>query len=609
MVVSAERREDQAMIMATVASTPSAPLRVPIGKVAAPDGQEATSDAFFFWVPTTVLVERSQLVVCDSAIAGVAYRFYAIVEETYRGSRKRGMAHEVDEADGDLGYSPPFLSDGYSYAKAAVLRTKPNVQTSPRERSDVYLATEDDAKYAYQTDEMGQPLAVGLVKNGGDQLAGLGSIDLDYLLGASGGHIVVNGTTGRGTKTSFLLMLIWLLLRQARQQAEQYPSDRNRLRLVPIVFNVKGFDLFYIDRPNSRFDAERHLGDWQKMKVPDPAPFRHVRFFAAQEPAGSLPVATGRSEGVQPYSWSLRNIIEAGLLPFLFAETDTQDANFGALLDDLEAWLTNEHTAADGAVQRSLRRDASQPTTFQALLQWVRDQAKATEANRDISSHHTGTWRKLVRRLIKIVYESAGVLRRDDQDGHPLDVTRADTSDPIVIDLAALAAQPELQRFVVATVFRQLVAVRTGSAALRGLIYVVMIDELNRFAPRGAHDPITQLIETVAAEMRSQGIILFGAQQQASKVSERVIENAAIRALGKTGSLELSAPVWRFLSDSARRKAEALPPNEKLLIQDNFPEPLHLRVPFPAWAMNPREAADAAPSTAADDGLFSIIDR
>ena len=45
----------------------------------------------------------------------------------------------------------------------------------------------------------------------------------------------------------------------------------------------------------------------------------------------------------------------------------------------------------------------------------------------------------------------------------------------------------------------------------------------------------------VAAEMRSQGIILLGAQQQASKVSERVIENAAIRVLGKTGSLELGA--------------------------------------------------------------------
>ena len=53
--------------------------------------------------------------------------------------------------------------------------------------------------------------------------------------------------------------------------------------------------------------------------------------------------------------------------------------------------------------------------------------------------------------------------------------------------------------------------------------YLVTLDELNRFAPHGSKDAITQLIERVAAEMRSQGIILLGAQQNASLVSSRVI--------------------------------------------------------------------------------------
>jgi DNA helicase HerA-like ATPase len=143
----------------------------------------------------------------------------------------------------------------------------------------------------------------------------------------------------------------------------------------------------------------------------------------------------------------------------------------------------------------------------------------------------------------------------------------------------------------VATIFRQLVDARTGTKAQPGLIYLVTLDELNRFAPRGASDAITRLIENVAAEMRSQGIILLGAQQQASKVSEKVIENAALRVLGRTGTLELDATVWRFLSASAKSKAAVLQPNEKLVIQDNFREPMHIRVPFPVWAMNPREAS------------------
>jgi hypothetical protein len=90
--------------------------------------------------------------------------------------------------------------------------------------------------------------------------------------------------------------------------------------------------------------------------------------------------------------------------------------------------------------------------------------------------------------------------------------------------------------------------------------------------------------------MRSQGIILLGAQQQASLVSERVVENAGIRALGKSGSLELSHQVWRFLGESARRKATLLSQKEKLLIQDSFREPMLVEIPFPPWALREAEA-------------------
>jgi len=230
------------------------------------------------------------------------------------------------------------------------------------------------------------------------------------------------------------------------------------------------------------------------------------------------------------------------------------------------------------------------PTTFRALLDWVDRKSGEEKEEKKWRNHHPSTWKKLYRRLLRLVYECRGVLRIDEQRGNPLVVTRTDTSDPLVIDLSTLAGKPEIQRFVVATIFRQLVDARTGPKAQAGLVYLVTLDELNRFAPRGASDAITKLIETVAAEMRSQGIILLGAQQQASKVSEKVIENAALRILGKTGTLELDTTAWRILSASAKSKAAVLPLNEKLIIQDNFREPMHIRVPFPVWAMNPREA-------------------
>jgi DNA helicase HerA-like ATPase len=153
----------------------------------------------------------------------------------------------------------------------------------------------------------------------------------------------------------------------------------------------------------------------------------------------------------------------------------------------------------------------------------------------------------------------------------------------------------KVRRFVVATVLHRLVELRTGTT-VSGLRYLVTLDELNRFAPKGGTDPITEMIEWVAAEMRSQGIILLGAQQEASRVSPRVIENAGIRAVGRSGSLEMSADVWKFLGDAGRKQAAQILEDEKLLVQASFRAPMLAKIPFPPWALRQE---DAAPATAA----------
>ena len=73
-------------------------------------------------------------------------------------------------------------------------------------------------------------------------------IDLDYLLGENGGHLNVNGIAGLGAKSSFLLHVNYLLLREAAEQARRFPGKPDRLQVVPIIFNVKNYDLFFIDR-------------------------------------------------------------------------------------------------------------------------------------------------------------------------------------------------------------------------------------------------------------------------------------------------------------------------------------------------------------------------
>jgi len=562
-----------------------------VGKVASPPQRESTSEQFHFWIPRGTLVEKTQIVRTESQIDNRIIQFYAIVDEVYRQSRKRSIGEEFDTFDGDVNYEPEFGAEGVTFATASILRTQPPRLTPPLEQSSVVLGAQAEARLAYGADEIDNPLPIGLVKNGGNVVAGPGVIDLDYLLGVNGGHMNVNGVAGRGTKSSFLLFTIYMLLQAVRRRAQERPSDPDPLMVVPIVLNVKGYDLFFIDRWNRRYQSEEDQRDWQALGIPDPGPFQNTVFYAPQMRGAAIAVPTGRDGEVRPYSWSLANIIERGLLPYLFAEEDTADANFSALVLDIEAWLTEERTQNDSTITRALRNGERCPRTFQELLTWITGQASQREDGRELQGHHAGTWGKLRRRLLKLVLEGDGVLRRNDQVGNPLDLAARETRDPVVVDLNALSRTPVLQRFVVATILRQLVDERTGPNAIRGLVYLIALDELNRFAPHGSHDPITELIETVAAEMRSQGIILLGAQQQASKVSNKVIENTGIRVLGRSGSLELAQPIWRFLSDSARRKAADLTVREKMIIQDNFREPMHVRIPFPPWAMRRGEAA------------------
>ncbi|HEY1068781.1 MAG TPA: hypothetical protein VGE52_21840, partial [Pirellulales bacterium] len=481
-------------------SSAAGTVETALGKVTSPPSRESTSDEFYFWVREGVIVEKSQIVWTECQVGGTPIRFFAVVREVYRQSRVRDVAEERDRYDGDVGYQPSYVAPGFTYASASILRTLPLCYSPPMEGAGVYLAGEADVRLAYSADEIENPLAVGLVRNGGSQLAGPGVIDLDYLLGANGGHANVNGVAGRGTKSSFLLHLNMLLMREAERQKHERQSDRDRLRVVPIILNVKNFDLFFIDHLSTRWKPEKHLAEWQALGIPDPQPFKNVKFYARQDVRTQNPVDVGRTKSdVVPFSYSLADVIQGGSFQDLFADDDLSDHNFGALVYGLESHLTFERIVDGAEVERSLSKHA--PQTFAELVDQIGAWADGGTPLLPGSHFVVHTIRKFHRRLSRLVLEGAGVLRREDQHGKPLRLTSLDTAPPAVVDLSALAATPTLQRFIVATIFRQLVESRTGAKSQRGLVYLVTLDELNRFAPRGSKDPVTQLIERVAAEM------------------------------------------------------------------------------------------------------------
>lgn len=581
--------------MESKSATDMAPVEPsgPLGRVGAPRSAEASTEEFFCWVPEDQVIEKSQLVRVESRVGTKFVEFYGLVTEVFRRSRRDSILEESDRYDGRPDEQLSFESRGVTYAQVRVLAARPNLFAPPREESPVFAAGELDARLAYGVDEMVAPLVVGLIRNGGESVAGPAFIDLDYLLGALGGHMNVTGIAGVGTKSSFLTIILAQLLQHFQGHALKHPEDPVKPQVRPIILNVKGFDLFWLDKWSSAFTPE-DLAVWRQMGWETPAPF-HPIFYAPQRPGGDLPVPTGRDD-VRPYSWSLEDVLKEDLFLYLFSDADREDDNFALLVADLERVLVQEARGADGVVTRTLRPNAP-ANTFERLFDWFEQglQPNSQTFQVTLPQHHPGTLRRFYRRLRRIVYEGSGIFRLDVGASHPLNIRDLAPGLPVVIDIQSMPDR-HLQRFVVAALLKQAVDEQTGPRALAGMHYVFLLDELNRFAPRGHSDPITQLIETVAAELRSRGVILLGAQQQASLVSARVVENAALRVLGRSGGHELQQDIFSFLPESLRTYVSQLGSADKVVHQPSFRQPMQVKVPRPPWAMRRQEARDEPPS-------------
>jgi DNA helicase HerA-like ATPase len=130
------------------------------------------------------------------------------------------------------------------------------------------------------------------------------------------------------------------------------------------------------------------------------------------------------------------------------------------------------------------------------------------------------------------------------------------------------------------------------------LVFVVL-DELNKYAPREGWSPIKDVLLDISERGRSLGVSLIGAQQTASEVERRIVANAAFRIVGRLDTAEAERGEYGFLPAVTRLRAGILKPGSLIVHQPEIPVPLMVQFPFPAWATRPAEAL--APSPAADD--------
>jgi DNA helicase HerA-like ATPase len=171
------------------------------------------------------------------------------------------------------------------------------------------------------------------------------------------------------------------------------------------------------------------------------------------------------------------------------------------------------------------------------------------------------------------------------------DSRRIDRSLASVTVVAIQSLHDLAQRFVVGALLNEAFQEKEQTGQ-RLPLSVVVLDELNKYAPREGQSPLKEMLIDIAQRGRSLGVLLVGAQQTASKVASEVMENAAIRVSGRLDAAEAERAEYGWMLPSTRARARLLKPGTMVLSQPSIPVPLVVTFPFPPWATRKEEAAD-----------------
>ncbi|MEZ4297061.1 MAG: ATP-binding protein [Polyangiaceae bacterium] len=612
------------------------PIRPEIGLV---DGSvPASTRRFHVVLHEHAVAQLDDLVVCTQALpgGGEVTHYGIVVEGT---GQIEGAELPTDTQRIAAERTMPGVT--VRRVEVQVLRTVPELWLPPLPGAAVRrVSPGPEREAALFIDQMVNPLPIGVDQSGEPVLA-----DFSFINGEKGGHVSISGVSGVATKTSYALFLLYML----------FETEEGRRLLGPhgpgthaLVFNVKGEDLLHIDRPNSKFDErDRTRGriqsaasdsetpaaggsaraEWRALGVSEPGGFNSVALYApraagSREGAVATDVTSRSSKDVIAFGWPPRDFIREGLLKYCFVEDEDSRTQVPFIEQrvrlQLMRWaypleyepgavvLCDPPDTTSQVPSRILAevRDprpagAGHPVrTFDDLLELLDRKISPDTPTYDprwTANAAAGTCQAFLRRL----YAQSTRLGHLITTGvEPVRLAKSVT----VVDIHSL--HDAAQRFVVGALLSRIFEEKQGKG--REPLRFIVLDELNKYAPRQGTSPIKEVLVDIAARGRSLGVLLIGAQQSAADVDGNITRNAALKIVGRLDAGEASD--YKFLSSELRERAARFLPGTMVVDQPLIPAPLPLRFPFPAFATcvaegEPPRAARKAAGKKAFEGL------
>ena len=549
-------------------------MRKLIGRVSATEKSPSSCDEFQFWLSDDTILSPFDIVLVknktdDSVTYGVVQDIFHITDGTGH------ISNYVSSDFGNVETEPMTRRLSLSYGKVSVVpNTKENFMPV-FEGSLVYTADEEDIQVALGLDSIDEKTAIpaGLMKTGNNVSVPI-KYNGDFLIGPEGAHMNISGISGLATKTSYVMFLL---------KAIQYKCKDD---VAIIVLNVKGDDLLHVHQPNEKItDVQRK--EWENLGVPC-APFENVKYlypYRKQKDKMHANTALPVDDLAEQFATNqAANFIytfehDISKVDMLFANVDDPNWTIESILNyiDYGQEFKGELRWADfkNDLKEFCSKGSSKNNSSSILIQsWQR-------------------FRRLINNSINddVFVNSKSNAREQHQVYLSDEVLNINGGEMMVVDIAGLTEQ--LQCLVFGDIIRSVYALKHGDFDQDDRIskkpipkrIIIFVDELNKYAPATSSksSPLLANLLDITERGRSEGVVLFSAEQFRSAIHDRIKGNCGTNVYGRTNAIEVSRPDYKFVPNVYANMMTRLKKSDLIVHHPVFKTLLKIQFPFPSY--------------------------
>lgn len=548
-----------------------------IGRITFTQDRPAGPNEFWCWLRDSrdLNVQVGSLLCVD----GEEELILAVVSDLEYTSAARDVSTEFyGSGYGDPSVQPPTRPTIIRCAKLRTLLRVPALSTPPEGRWGVRHVKTEDLKFLAERVPLHRRILGGFLKIGlkEDSLESWHPVYLhaDFLLGPEGAHANISGVTGLATKTSYALFLAYSILAWAEEIGE---------RVAVILFNVKRRDFLRLHKlPENEEEAENWAVQWAKERLGNlQVAKRVITLWKLAKECGVDPIS--RPPRVKYFTFSGDPDVNFMENP-IYIRYGLADLERGELIAAL--YRPDEEPGEQQINLINAYLEVYRNVSFDRMLNDLRlhiQASRQSSSQRAAQAPPIGLWDErtvnaVLRRLMGFRSRATRIIEYVQPRGNPL-TFQSLIKGLNVIQLNRL--HDTEKRLLVNAVLREVSRGLELPEYQRHLDRVVVIvDELNKYAPK-RWSPIKEQIIDVVARGRDLKLSLIGAQQFASDLDNEVLGNSTTRIVGRSDPSEVNkAEVYAQLGDF-RDVVPYLEKGQMILYHPIHPAPFIIWFPTP----------------------------